>query len=162
GAIVPAGDQELRLFGFDATPRGLLEQVVAHVRYRTSASPSDDFYRFEASVDGSFSAAGSDDQSWNTIVPIVGGAGNGAPVLAYPDQPQWRDVSALVTKGAAIDGSPTLTWQDLATLAVRLQGTAVGAADAFDVEWDVASLDLYGIAPFRLLARGSQNLGGTL
>lgn len=162
GAIIPAGSQELRLFGFDATPRGLLEQVVVRVRYRTSAPPSDDYYRFEASVDGSFSAPGSDSLTWNTIVPIVGGAGNGCPVLAFPDQPTWREVSALVTKGTPIDGRPTLTWQDLATLAVRIQGTAVGSPDAFNVEWDVASIDLYGIPPYTMFMSGSPQIGTTL
>jgi hypothetical protein len=162
GAVVPAGNQELRLFGFDATPRGLLAQVVVRVRYRTSAPPGDDWYRFEASVDGTFATPGTNAQSWNTIVPIVGGAGIGCPVLARPDQPTWREVSALVTKGSAIDGRPTLTWQDLSTLTVRVQGTAVGSADPFDVEWDGASIDLYGVPPYTLFTSGSPQIGGTI
>ena len=162
GAVIPAGNQELRLSGFDATPRGLLSQVVVHVRYRTSAAPADDYYRFEASVDGTFAAPGSDAQSWNTVVPIVGGVGNGCPVLVFPDQPTWREVSVLVTKGSAIDGRPTLTWQDLATLTVRVQGTAVGSADGFDVEWDVASIDLYGVPPYTMFTSGSPKIGGTI
>jgi len=151
GARVPAGNQELRVAGFDATPRGLLRTVVLRVKYRTTAPPADDYYRFEASVDGTFSAPGSTSSTWNTIVPIVGGAGNGVPVLAWPDQPLWREVSASVTLGAPIDGSPSLTWQDLATLTVRCKGTAVGGADAFDVEWDVADVELYGVPQYTLL-----------
>lgn len=162
GAIIPGGNQELRLFGFDATPRGLLAQVVVRVRYRTSAPPTDDYYRFEASVDGTFSAPGADSNSWNTVVPIVGGSGNGCPVLAYPDQPAWREVSALVTKGTPIDGRPTLSWQDLANLTVRIQGTAVGAADNFNVEWDVTSIDLYGIPPYTMFLSGSPKIGTNL
>ena len=162
GATIPGGNQELRLAGFDATPRGLLSQAVVKLRYRTSGAPSDDTYRFEASVDGTFAAPGSDSQSWNTIVPIVGASGLGAPVLVFGDQPQWREVSALVTKGAAIDGAPSITWQDLATLAIRVKGTATGAADPFSLEWDVASLELYGVAPYTLFLRGSPQLGDTL
>jgi len=162
GALVPGGDQELQLLGFDATPRGLLSQVVVNVRYRTRSAPGDDVYRFEASVDGSFVAPGGDAASWNTIVPIVGGAGNGVPVLAFSDQPEWREVSALVTKGSAGDGAPTLAWHDLATLAVRVKGEAVGSADPFDLEWDVASIDLYGVPPYRLLLRGRPVIGQTI
>ena len=162
GAIIPGGNQELRLSGFDATPRGILEQVVVRVRYRTSAPPGDDYYRFEASVDGTFAPPGQDSQTWNTIVPIVGGAGNGCPVLAFPDQPNWREVSALVTKGSPIDGRPTLTWQDLANLTIRIQGTAVGTPDNFDVEWDVASIDLYGIPPYTMFTSGSPKIGSTI
>jgi len=162
GALIPGGDQELQVSGFDDTPRGLLAQVVVHVRYRTSAPPSDDTYWFEASVDGTFTKPGQDELSWNTIVPIVGGSGLGAPVDAFPDEPAWRDVTALVTKGSAGDGSPTLTWQDLQALSMRCRGAAVGPADSFDVEWDVASIDLYGVPPFRLLLRGSPRIGETL
>lgn len=163
GALVPSGDQELRALGFDATPRGLLEQAVVRVRYLTTAPPADDVYRFEVSVDGTFSPAGSAASDWNTVIPVVGGAGNGsAPVLAVPDAPVWREVAALVTKGAAIDGSATITWQDLATLAVRLKGEAAGAADPFEVEWDVAALELWGVPPYRLLARGSPVIGTQL
>ena len=162
GASIPGGDQEVRLAGFDATPNGKLAQVVVHVRYRTSAPPTDDFYRFEASVDGTFAAPGADSTSWNTIVPIVGAAGLGSPVLARPDQPNWREVSALVTKGTQVDGAPSLTWQDLASLTVRVKGGAVGGADAFAVEWDVASIDLYGVPPFTLMASGTAQIGGNL
>jgi lysophospholipase L1-like esterase len=162
GATIPGGNSEVRLSGFDATPNGKLEQVVVHVRYRTSAPPTDDVYRFEASVDGTFSAPGADSASWNTIVPIVGSSGIGAPVLARPDQPNWRDVTALVTKGTPVDGSPSLTWQDLASLTVRVRGSAVGSADAFNIEWDVASIDLYGVPPYTLLPSGTAQIGGTL
>lgn len=162
GALVPAGTQELRLAGFDATPIGLLQQVVAKVRYRTTGPISDDTYRLEASVDGTFAPPGSSASDWNTIVPIVGSAGGSIPVLAVPDPAAWREVSALVTKGAPIDGSPSLTWSDLATLTVRLAGSATGAADGVAIEWDVAELELWGVPPYTLLAHGEPILNTTM
>ncbi len=162
GALVPAGSQELRLAGFDATPRGLLQQIVVRVRYRTTGPIQDDTYRLEASVDGTFSAPGSTSQDWNTVVPIVGSAGGAIPVLAVPDPAAWREVSALVSKGAAIDGAPTLIWGDLANLSVRLVGSATGAADGVDIEWDVADLELWGVPPYTLLVRGEPIINTTL
>lgn len=163
GALVPAGAEELRLSGFDSTARGLLTQAVVHVRYRTTAAPVDDVYRMEASVEGTFAPPGADATSWNSIQPIVGGAGNsGAEVLAFADQPVYRTVSTLLTQGSPEDGQPTLSWQDLADLSVRIQGLPQGAADAFDVEWDAAWLELYGIPPLRLLVRGDGTVGSSL
>ncbi len=162
GALVPAGTQELRLAGFDATPDGLLQQVVAKLRYRTTGPIVDDSYRLEVSVDGTFAAPGSTASDWNTIVPIVGSAGGSIPVLAVPDPAAWREVSALVTKGAPIDGSASLTWSDLANLTVRLAGTANGAADGVSIEWDVAELELWGVPPYTLLAHGEPVLDTTI
>ncbi len=162
GAVIPAGASEVRLSGFDATPSGLLSQVVVKARYRTVAPSTDDDYRFEASVDGSFAAPGATSSTWNTRVPIVGGAGNGAPVLASRDQGFWRDVSALVTKGAPEDGAPTLAWGDLANLAVRLVGLPVGAADNYVIEWDAVELELWGVPPYVLLERGAPVIGTTI
>jgi len=162
GAVIPAGASEVRLSGFDATPRGLLSQVVVKARYRTVGPSTDDDYRIEASVDGSFAAAGATSSTWNTRVPIVGGAGNGVPVLAARDQGFWRDVSALVTKGAPEDGAPSLAWGDLATLAVRLVGLPVGAADGYTIEWDAVELELWGVPPYVLLERGAPVIGTTI
>lgn len=163
GAVIPAGNREVRLSGFDATPVGMLAQVVAKVRYRTVRPSTDDDYRFECAVDGAFAAPGSTSSTWNTIVPIVGGAGNGVPVLASRDQGFWRDVSATLTAGAEIDGRPSLTWADLATLAVRATATQNGgAADNFDLEWDSVELELWGIPPYTLLQRGEPLIGATV
>jgi hypothetical protein len=163
GALVPGGTGELHLSGFDSTARGLLAQVVVNVRYRTSALPVDDYYRLEASVDGTFSAPGSTASTWNTIVPIVGGAGNnGAEILAFPHQPSYRTVSTVVSQGAPDNGDPSLTWSDLANLKVRLKGTTVNTTDSFDVEWDAAWLDLYGVPEQTLLVRGSGAVGSQL
>lgn len=140
GAVLPAGNREVRLSGFDATPVGMLTQVVAKVRYRTVLPSTDDDYRFELSVDGSFAAPGSTSSTsstWNTVVPLVGGAGNGVPVLAGRDQGFWRDVSGLVTSGAEIDGRATIDWSDLANVTVRAVGIENGGApDGYDLEWD--------------------------
>jgi len=43
-----------------------------------------------------------------------------------------------------------------------MKGGAVGGADAFAVEWDVASIDLYGVPPFTLMASGTAQIGGNL
>lgn len=162
-ATIPAGNQELILAGFDARPAGLLTQAVVNVRYRTTAPPNDDRYRMQASVDGTFSAPGSTSSTWNTILPIVGSAGNaGAVINAFPHQPTYRTVSTTLSVGSPIDGQPSITWQDLATLAVRLKGTAAGGADAFSVQWDAAWVDLYGVEPHRLLIRGDGSLGSTV
>lgn len=162
GAVIPAGASEVHLSGFDATASGLLAQVVVKARYRTVAPSIDDDYRFEASVDGTFGPAGPTSSTWNTRVPIVGGAGNGVPVLASRDQGFWRDVSALVTKGAPGDGAPSLAWGDLATLAVRLVGLPVGAADGYTIEWDAVELELWGVPPYVLLTRGAPVIGTTI
>ncbi|MBM4014900.1 MAG: hypothetical protein FJ293_08040 [Planctomycetes bacterium] len=163
GAVIPAGNREVRLSGFDATPDGMLAQVVAKVRYRTVNPSTDDDYRFEAAIDGAFAAPGATSSTWNTIVPIVGGAGNGVPVLAGRDQGFWRDVSALLTDGAEIDGRPSLAWGDLANLSVRAVGLQNGGADdSYDLEWDVVELELWGIPPYTLVQRGEPQIGTTI
>ena len=146
-AIVGSDDQELRVSDFlPIAPPGNqdLLQAVLIVRYRTTGAPVDDTYRFEASVDGSFSTPGSTTTTWNTILPVVGGAGIlGGEPLAFPDVPSFRQVSAPIYAGSPVDGSPTLTWTDLDTLTVRLVTTAVGAPDAYSVEWDGAQLEVF-------------------
>ena len=146
GALVPSDGGELRVsdFGLDTEPPADLDHVLVKVRYRTTAAPLDDTYVFEASIDGSFSPPGLEPTSWNTIVPLVGSAGNGdAELLAYPDQPEYRTVSASLYLGAPIDSEGTLTWPDLESLTVRVVTTAVGDADAYEIEWDGAWVELY-------------------
>jgi len=162
-ATLFAGAGELRLSGFDATASGLLRYARLSVRYRTSAAPADDAYRFEAALDGQFSAPGSTFGTWNTIVPIVGSSGDGgAVVLAFPDAPSYRTTGATLTAGAPVDGTSSVGWSDLASLEVRYEGLPTGAPDAFEVEWDAAWVDLYGVPPGRVFWEGDPAPGGSV
>lgn len=147
GALIPSNNAEFRLSGFlpGEPPTNLdLAQAVLKVRYRTTAAPLDDYYRFEVSIDGSFSPPGSTSTTWNTIIPVVGSSGNdGAPVLAFADQPNFRIVSSPLYSGAPTSGAGTLSWDDLKTLTVRVVTTAVGEPDAYALEWDSAVLEVY-------------------
>ncbi len=158
GALVGSDAAELRLGGFavDPVPGTEIAQAVLRVRFRTTAAPIDDLYRIEASVDGTYSAPGDTATTWNTILPVLGSAGNsGAEVVAFPDQPRFVEVAAPIYLGAPVDASPTLTWDDLATLSVRVTTEAVGGADSYSLEWDSAWLEIYetpaGAAPVRSL-----------
>lgn len=163
GAGLPSGPGEFRVLGFDATPRGLLRAARVSVAYRTDAPPGDDRYRFEAAVDGLFQTPGSTMQTWNTILPIVGSAGNGkAVLLAFPDQPTWRTAGITLTRGVPIDGTTGVGWPDLASLAVRFQGLPQGSPDPFQVEWDAAWVDLYGVPPGRVFWEGDPSPSGAV
>jgi hypothetical protein len=162
-----AGDEEFRLSGFpDWYDEVRIVRVVAGVRYRTTGTVGDDFYRMEASVDGQFRPPPGFDYTptaWNFYTPIVGGGGPnmpaenpdypGAVVLAIPDVPSYREVSALLTKnpvlppGASDYEWPPVTHQELASAVVRVASAPVAATagnDAYEVELDAAWLDLYG------------------
>jgi HEAT repeat protein len=159
GALIPSTNQEFRIDGFLAHPRAATQsedsifardvaQVVLKIRYRTLGAPVNDYYAFEASIDGSFREPGSTPSTWNTIIPIVGSSGNdGAERLVFPDVPDYRVVGAPVYLGAPIDGAPTLTWDDLETLTVRVVTHAVGAVDSYTIEWDGAWLEVYTAPP---------------
>ena len=150
GALVPSDNREFRLVGFmpPPPPGEDLAQAVLKIRYRTTGAPLDDLYRFEASIDGSFSPPGQTPMTWNTILPVVGSSGNdGAEPLAFPDQPQFRVVTAPLYLGAPISGVPTLDWDDLETLSVRVVTTAVGSPDGFAVEVDGAAVEIFTVPP---------------
>jgi HEAT repeat protein len=159
GALIPSSNAEFRLQGFIPrvhTPArssqsllaGELAQAVLKIRYRTVGAPVDDYYVFEASVDGAFRHPGSTPSTWNTKIPLVGSSGNnGAERLVFPDQPEYRVVAAPLYLGAPTDGAPTLTWEDLKTLSVRVITHAVGAPDPYQVEWDGAWVEAYTMAP---------------
>jgi len=135
-ARVAAGDHELRVFGFAAPEITVIDEVIVCIRYRTSAPPVDDVYRFEACVDGTF-APGTSILDWDRIVPVVGSSGlSSARVLAYPDQPVYREVSTAL-------GS--LTPAEIESLAVRLKGEAAGDPDDMQIEWDSCWIEVYGI-----------------
>lgn len=148
GALVSADNAELRLGNFlpASTPPTELGHAVLRIRYRTTAAPLDDLYVFEASIDGTFNPPGSTPATWNTIIPIVGSAGNGgAEPLAFPDQPDFRIVSAPLYLGGPTTGVGTLTWEDLRTLWVRVVTLPTGIPDGYSLEWDGAWVEIFGI-----------------
>lgn len=153
GSLVPGGTGQMTLSGLDSRYDGIrISAVKVFTRYRTTAPPADDFYRFEASVSG-FAEPGVRVTDWNTYTPMVGGEGNdGAAVLAKPHAPGFREVSALLTVNLKDDGKSAgsysfdpPTWDDLGRLEVRLRHTMQGAGpDPFEVEWDAAWVEVYG------------------
>ena len=161
------GQQEVRLQGFPTFyDEDQIVKVVVGLRYRTTGTVTDDFYRFEASPTGTFRAPGGyayTTTNWNFYTPIVGGGGPNAPagrpdygtekLLALPNVASPREVSATLTKNPVLAGGageydwPAITRADLATTAVRLAAAPVALTsgnDAYQVEWDAAWLDLYG------------------
>ena len=135
-ARIDAGDHELRASGFAVPGVTVIDDVIVCVRYRTSAPPADDVYRFEASVDGTFTPWSSI-LDWDRIAPIVGSSGlEYARVLAYPDQPLYREVSTALGP---------LTPAEIESLAVRVKGEGAGSPDGFRIEWDACWLEVYGI-----------------
>ncbi len=153
GALISADSAEFRVQGFaPQVPPGVEAQAaVIKVRYRTTGAPLDDYYVIEASLDGTFSAPGSTPSTWNTLIPLVGSAGNdGAERLAFPDQPDYRVVSAALYTGAPVDGSGAVSLADLATLSVRVVTTAVGPPDAYAVELDGAFVEIVPVPASRV------------
>ncbi|OGL47127.1 MAG: hypothetical protein A2161_07310 [Candidatus Schekmanbacteria bacterium RBG_13_48_7] len=152
-ASIPLGNQEIRISGFDAVPVGTITRVVGCVRYKTSGTYVNDTYRFEISVDGTFTSppASLNPFNLNTIIPLIGGAGNsGAVVNAYPEYSSWREVSNLVTKNydSTIDGHyhrPDIDWSDISNLSIRFRSEAVSGDDLMNIELDCAWLEIYGI-----------------
>ena len=161
------GQEELRLSGFpDFFDEDQIVKVIAGVRYRTSGTVTDDFYRIEASPSGTFRPPPGYSYSttnWNFYTPIVGGGGPNAPasnsdyptekLLVLPNVALLREVSATLTKNPTLAGGageydwPAITRADLATATVRVASAPVAATagnDLFEVELDAAWLDVYG------------------
>lgn len=162
-----SGAQEFRLSGFpDWFDEIQIVRTVAGVRYRTTGLVTDDFYRMEASVTGQFRPPPGfnyDATNWNWYTPIVGGGGPNAPaenadyptekLLVRPNVPDWRDVTATLTKNPSLPAGsseyvwPAVTHEDLATTAIRVAAAPVAGTagnDAYEVELDAAWIDLYG------------------
>jgi lysophospholipase L1-like esterase len=162
-----AGTEEFRLSGFpDWYDEIQIVRVLAGVRYRTAGTVADDFYRMEASVTGQFRPPPGfayTPTNWNFFTPIVGGGGPNQPpenpdyptekLLAFPDVPDFRQVTATLTKnptlppGAAEYVWPPVTPSDLATTAIRLAAAPVAGTvgnDNYQVQLDAGWLDLYG------------------
>jgi hypothetical protein len=161
------GQEEFRLSGFpDYYDEDQIVKVVAGVRYRTSGTVTDDFYRIEASPTGTFRPPPSyayTTTNWNFYTPIVGGGGPSAPalnpdyptekLLAFPNVAALREVSATLTKNPVLAGGageydwPAITRGDLATTTFRVASARVANSpgnDLYQVELDAAYLDLYG------------------
>jgi len=162
-----AGSEEFRLSGFpDWFDEIQIVRVIAGVRYRTTGTVTDDFYRMEASVTGQFRPPPGFDYTptdWNFYTPIVGGGGPSQPaegpdypnarLLALPNVTDYREASATLTRNPVLpEGAddyqwPPITHPDLTTTAIRLAAAPVAATpgnDGYQVELDAAWLDLYG------------------
>jgi lysophospholipase L1-like esterase len=158
--------EELRYAGF---PDWLDElepvKVVAGIRYRTSGSVTDDFYRVEASIGGVFRAPPGHAYTatdWNFYTPIVGGGGPDAPaeapdypeaeLLVVPEIADLRTVTATLTKNPEIapDGTgytwPAVTLTELGDTEIRIAAAPVAgtAGDDYRVIVDAVWLDVYG------------------
>jgi hypothetical protein len=160
------GAEEFRVAGFPGWYDEVVPvRVVAGVRYRTTGTVTDDFYRIEASINDQFRAPAGHAYTtgaWNFHTPIVGSGGPSAPAegpdypslpaLVTPNVAQYRTVSALLTKnptrapGAAEYTDEPLTLVDLANAQVRVAAAPVArsAGDDYAVVLDVAWLDVYG------------------
>jgi hypothetical protein len=162
-----APGDEFRLWGFqDWFDEIQIVRVVAGVRYRTTGVMENDAYRVEASLTGQFEPGPGfayTTTNWNFHTPIVGGGGPDRPlenpdfpdaqILAVPDVPVYRDVSASLTGNPTIaEGEPDYRWPppdhaDLATTTVRVvapPGRTSAPDPAARIELDQAWLDLYG------------------
>lgn len=160
------GAQEFRLAGFPTYyDEDVIVKVIAGVRYRTTGTVTDDFYRMEASPTGQFRPGAGHAYAptdWNFYTPIVGGGGPNQPpenpdygtekLLVRPNVASYREVSATLTKNPTLAGGageyswPAITRGDLATTAMRVVAAPVAGTpgDAYQVELDAAWLDLYG------------------
>jgi len=182
------GTQEFRVAGFpDWYDEDQIVKVLAGVRYKTSGTVTDDFYRIEASPTGTFRAPAGyayTTTNWNFYTPIVGGGGPNAPaskpdysnesLLALPNLATLREVSATLTKnpvlaaGAGEYDWPALTPDDISHTAIRVVAAPVAstAGDTYKVELDAAWLEVYGWQKARPgevdALTVARELGGTL
>ena len=161
------GSEEFRLSGFpDWLDEDRIVRAIAGVRYRTTGTVNDDFYRMEASTTGQFRPAPGHAYTptdWNYHTPIVGGGGPNQPLenpdypaeklLARPNVASYREASATLTKNPVLPaGASDYQWPpvgqaDLLTTEIRVASAPVAATsgnDAYLVELDAAWLDLYG------------------
>ncbi len=168
GAVVTLGigSEELRLSGFPTWYDELdISRVVAGIRYRTTGTVTDDFYRVEASVNGIFRPPAGHNYKptdWNYYTPIVGSGGPNMPpldpdhpnlrLLVVPNVTNFRTVSSTLTKNPVVSAGgshyewPSLTLDEIGTSVVRLVSAPVAATtgDAYQVIIDAVWLDIYG------------------
>jgi hypothetical protein len=161
------GNEEFRLAGFpDWYDEVQIVRTIAGIRYRTSGTVADDFYRIEASVNDRFRpdpGHAYTPTDWNFFTPIVGGGGPNQPlenpdyssakVLVVPNVAAYREVSATLTKNPELPGGaadyewPPVTHEELATTTLRIAAAPVAGTpgnDGYQIEVDYAWLDLYG------------------
>ncbi|OGL46818.1 MAG: hypothetical protein A2161_09980 [Candidatus Schekmanbacteria bacterium RBG_13_48_7] len=117
-ASIPAGNEELQIHGFDSSYIGVIFNVRITVIFRTTAAPIKDTYRFEASLDGTFTP----------------------PIVIVPetlfDEPSLQIAS--VTLGP-------LSYAEIGTLVLREKGhKGTGKVDPYSVEWDCAFIEIFG------------------
>ncbi len=162
-----AGSEEVRLSGFpDWYDEIRVVRAVAGVRYRTTGTVNDDFYRMEASVTDQFRPPPGfsyTPTNWNFYTPIVGGGGPNQPpenpdypnerLLAVPDVPAYREVTAALTKNPELPpGAAEYVWpapdaDDMNTATMRIAAAPVAGTpgnDGYAIELDHAWIDLYG------------------
>jgi len=164
GITLGVGAEEFRVSGFpDWFDEIEIVRAIVGVRYHTTGAVTLDFYRIEASIDGSFATPPAyTPTSWNFSTPIVGGGGPNRPaenpdyptarILAIPQVASDRVVSATLTKNPVLPpGAPDYEWpavthEELAATAVRVVAAPVAgtAGDDFTVELESAWIDLYG------------------
>lgn len=160
------GSEEFRLKGFPTWYDEIVPvRVIAGIRYRTTGAVTDDFYRVEASVDGSFRPPPGHaykPTDWNYYTPIVASGGPNKPdedpdypdmaTLVVPNVATYRTVSATLTKNPVFssDGRgydwPPLTLDELGTTQFRLISSPVAntPGDDYQVVIDAVWLDVYG------------------
>lgn len=110
-ADVSSSNSALTVAGFNNTNLGVISDVTAYVKYKTSAAPSNDTYAFDAAVDGSI---------FSTSIVTA----NTTNQTAY--------VTTAGTSFAA------LTWAQVGTLAIKNTTVRSAGADGYSVNWDVA------------------------
>lgn len=183
------GTQEFRLAGFpDVYDEDRIVKAIVGVRYRTTGTVTDDFYRIEAAPTGQFRPPAGHAYTptdWNFFTPIVGGGGPNQPVenpdypteslLVRPNVAGLREVSATLSKNPTLPpGSAEYVWpaisqNDLATTAVRVVAAPVAGTagnDTWQIQLDAAWIDLYGWQAARpaevATLRGDRLVDGTL
>ncbi|UCF66904.1 MAG: hypothetical protein JSV80_14130, partial [Acidobacteriota bacterium] len=138
--------EEVRFSGFPGWYDEVVPvKVIAGIRFKTFGSVTDDFYRVEASRNGTFRAPPGhafSPTSWDFYTPIVGSGGPNQPnpgdfpsveVLAVPNVAGIRTASATLTKDPVLrpDGSgydwPPLTLNELAATVIRVAAAPVAS-----------------------------------
>jgi hypothetical protein len=111
-------NQELRLYGFDNTYAGTIQVVRVSVIYRTTEAPIKDSYRFELSLDGTFTV----------------------PITIVPDSLLNQPIFTVASINLW-----SISYAEIGTLAVRCVTTKRGGpTDPYLVEWDCALLEIFG------------------
>ncbi|ANM31853.1 hypothetical protein ABI59_23280 [Acidobacteria bacterium Mor1] len=160
-----SGAEEVRFGGFpDWFDEVQIVRAVAGVRFNTTGTVGDDYYRMEASLGGQFRPDAGHAYSttdWSYYTPLVGAGGPNKPdsnadypnaqLMVVPNAASPREVSSTLIKNPEIQGNdyvwPTVTHEELAATQVRVLSAPVANTpgnDNYQVELDAAWIDLYG------------------